>query len=275
MKKLILSIIILFSVALTSTAQIQGYSLGQTVSDFTVTDIHGQTHNLYSYTSQGQYVMLDFFFTTCGPCQQTVPFFSELHEKYGCNSGDIVCISMNTGQDNNAAVIAFENTYGGSFAHAPAISGDGGAGAVDNVFNPAAYPTYCLIAPDNTLNNSDIWPISSVSSFENAFPAGSNITPQTCASNVAAITNDMDIRMYPNPANDKTRLLFTTTCHGKATITIYNLLGKIITVKHISNINAEVNGYDISTTNLEAGNYTVSFVLDGLSPITTKLVVVK
>jgi len=235
MKNLLLFTLITCGINLTSTSQIQGYSLGQTVSDFTVTDIYGQTHNLYSYTSQGKYVILDFFFTTCPPCQQTVPYFSELHEKYGCNSGDIVCISMNTCQENDAAVIAFENTYGGSFAHAPAISGDGGAAAVDNNFNPAAYPTYCLIAPDNSLNKSDIWPISSVTDFENTFPTGSNITPQACASNVDEITNDLNLRIYPNPSNNETSLLFKAKGNENATIKIFNLLGEVVLVKFLSN----------------------------------------
>ena len=46
---------------------------------------------------------------------------------------------MNTGQDDDAYVESFMTNYGGSFEHAPAISGDGGAGAVNTVFNPSGY----------------------------------------------------------------------------------------------------------------------------------------
>ncbi len=64
-------------------AQLQGYSVGQTVNDFTVTDTQGNTHNLYSITASGKHVVLDFFFDTCPPCQQTQPYLNQLHETYG------------------------------------------------------------------------------------------------------------------------------------------------------------------------------------------------
>jgi len=178
MKKLLL-----FSIALCTgmmmQAQITGYNVGDVVSDFTVTDTKGNTHNLYSITATGKYVFLDFFFVDCPPCQGTEQYFSELHEKYGCNAGDIYCLVMNTGQDDDAYVESFMTNYGGTFEHAPAISGDGGSAVVNTAFNPAAYPTYCIVGPDNKLVNGDIWPINSVSDFENAFPVTFNAGPCT------------------------------------------------------------------------------------------------
>lgn len=128
-------------------AQITNYAVGADVADFTITDVHGNTHTLSTYTNAGKWVILDFFFVACGPCQQTVPFFSELHEKYGCNEGDLICISVDFG-DDDAAVLGFESTYSEStgFNAAPAASGtEGGANAVVSAFGPSAYPTYCMI----------------------------------------------------------------------------------------------------------------------------------
>src|SRR5690606_2909390 len=143
MKKPLLTLLASVAITISGTAQIQNYTVGQTITDFTVTDTYGTVHNLYTYTAQGKWVILDFFFDTCPPCQSTSPIFSELHEKYGCNGGDIICIAMNNGSDNDAEVIAYENNYGGTSVHPPAISSQGGAGAVDTDLNPAAYPTYC------------------------------------------------------------------------------------------------------------------------------------
>lgn len=83
-------------------AQANNYPNGSLVADFTVTDTHGNTHNLYTYTAQGKHVILDFFFDTCGPCQATSQYFSQLYQTYGCNGGDIICIAMNNGTDTNA-----------------------------------------------------------------------------------------------------------------------------------------------------------------------------
>ena len=47
--------------------------IGNTAPDFTATDTHGETHTLYDYLEDGKIVVLDFFYTTCGPCQFYTP----------------------------------------------------------------------------------------------------------------------------------------------------------------------------------------------------------
>lgn len=183
MKAIYSVLLILFAIQV-SDAQIQGYNLNDVVSDFTVTDIHGESHNLYSYTSAGKYVYIDFSFVNCGPCQGFAPKFNEFYDKYGCNAGDVVCMSMfglASQNDTNADVEGFENTYGGPFNHVPAVSMEGGAGPVDLDFNPAAYPTICLINPDNEILELDIWPVDTIADLEATFPTGFNPTPMSCA----------------------------------------------------------------------------------------------
>ena len=105
------------AVILTATfglnAQIQNYSVGATVNDFTVTDIDGNSHTLSDYTSAGKWVVLDFFFVDCPPCQATVQYFNELHEKYGCNEGDLVydCF-MGSGTTAKMSIVNKRNWIG-------------------------------------------------------------------------------------------------------------------------------------------------------------------
>jgi thiol-disulfide isomerase/thioredoxin len=200
MKKIIFIVSLFTSVM---SAQVTGYNLGDAVDDFTVTDVEGIEHNLYAYLSEGKYVYLDFFFDTCGPCQATTPIFNEFYDKYGCNVGDVVAISINNGSDSDAEVIAFENNFGGPFNHAPAVSADGGAGAVDDDFGISAYPTYCLIAPNTTLIESDIWPLSSVGDFEVTFPTGFDPPALSCSLGVADAINADNFILYPTVSSGK------------------------------------------------------------------------
>lgn len=273
MKRLVLSVVLGASFGSTF-GQIQGYSVGQTVADFTVTDINGNSHTLYNYTAAGQYVMLDFFFVTCPPCQQTTPIFNELHDKYGCNAGDLVCLSINTGQDNNAQVAAFETTYGGSFSHSPAVSGDGGSAAVDGVFNPAAYPTYCLIGPDNKLVNADIWPINSVADFESAFPMGSNITPMACTVGLTPEPGAENIPMniYPNPASGVVHIDLGTDNIAQVSIEITDLTGRTVLVQPASNITSRVMQMNVGT--LQEGTYMVLAKNNNNTVVSTKRITI-
>ena len=263
MKRQLLIFSTILSFTFTSTAQIQGYTVGQTVADFTVTDIDGTVHTLSDYTNAGKWVVLDFFFVACVPCQQTTPIFNELHEKYGCNAADLICISMNTGQDTDAQVTTFENTYGGAFSHAAAVSGDGGAGAVNTAFNPAAFPTFCLIGADMELKNADIWPLTDVGTFETAINnAGYNPTPATCgvASVNGAEASSLEVTLYPNPSKDATSIRVGLESNQDVNVVIFNAVGAVVEKQLFNGVEGE-NSFSLNTSGLENGHYMVNVQL--------------
>ncbi|HEY0978651.1 MAG TPA: T9SS type A sorting domain-containing protein [Flavobacteriales bacterium] len=238
-------------------AQVQNYSEGDVVDDFTVTDTEGNVHNLYAITASGKHVMLDFFFDTCPPCQATQPYFNQLHETYGCNSADLFVISINNGTDNNAAVIAFEATYGGSYTHSPAVGIEGGCSAVDEAFGIMAYPTYCLIGPDNQLKSGDIWPISNMSSYVAAFPTGSDIQPAACAAvGVHELGANGAFSVYPTPSTG----LVTVVRNGTSSngYELFDVLGQ--SVRHFAASSAAQRTLDLS--DLPNGQY----LLRSISP---------
>lgn len=210
--------------SLFASAQANNYPNGSTVANFTVTDINGVTHSLYDYTSQGQYVALDFFFTTCPPCQSTARYFNQLHETYGCNSAELVCLTIDRGDSNNGAVAAYENTYGGPYAHCPAISNEGGSAAVKNAFGVNAYPTYCLIGPDNKMIHDDMWPIMSMQSFVNYLPAA--IQPAACATSVPGINASRTISIHPSPSTGAVTIELDGMGSGNVTMELFDMLGQ-------------------------------------------------
>jgi thiol-disulfide isomerase/thioredoxin len=233
MKKLILLLILTSVIKI--QAQLNNYSNGDTVNDFTVTDVNGNTHNLYTYTASGKYVYIDFFYSICGGCQNFIPTFNELYDKYGCNEGDLVCLAINSGYDKDNEVINFENTYGGTFNHAPAVSSEGGCHAVIADFDPMYYPAVCLIAPDNTMVNSNISPYDTLTDLEAAFPTGFNPAPLTCTIGIDDVITPNDFSIYPNPATPK-GFSINLGNNQNAQVQIYTILGEKVFSKNITKV---------------------------------------
>ena len=257
-------------------AQIQGYNVGEVVDDFTVTDTQGNEHNLYEITASGKHVVLDFFFDTCPPCQATQPIFNEMHETYGCNGADLYVISINNGTDNNAAVDAFEETFGGSFRHSPAVGIEGGCATVDGAFNPVAYPTYCLIGPDNQLKNSDIWPIADLQSFVDAFPAGSNIQTAACALVSVNENNNAAVKgIFPVPAIGPVTVDLALNTTGAVDLDILDALGRVVRTETLGTRAAGNFVHQMDLGELSNGNYIVRLALDGVPTSTHQLVIAR
>ena len=153
MKNLFFILLVCFSLQLNAQT-----NLTQAV-DFTVTDVHGNSFNLFDKLDEGFHVVVDFFFTTCGPCIDAVPTLNDAYNQYGCNKEQVYFISIDD-RNNDAAVVQFESDYGSLL---PAVSGvDGGGAAVVSAYNVGAFPTVILIAPDKSILSQDIYPVSTI-----------------------------------------------------------------------------------------------------------------
>ncbi|MGO3182220.1 MAG: T9SS type A sorting domain-containing protein [Aequorivita sp.] len=235
MKKITL---ILFFFTILANAQVNSYQVGDVVDDFTVTDTNGVEHNLYTITAEGKYVWLDFFFVDCGPCRSTAPIFNEFFDKYGCNEGEIHALSVNLGNDDDAYVEWYEEEFGGTFNHAPAASGDGGGGAVTSNFGVNAFPTFCVIGPDNTLVVKDIWPISGVGTFESNFPTGFEPPVMECTLGLADATG-FDFNIYPTVSEGNVNINLPSSM--ESSVAIFNTLGQQVFQNKFSNNNINLN----------------------------------
>lgn len=270
MKKSLLSLFML-AIGYSGFSQIQNYSVGQTVANFTVTDLDGTTQTLYSKTAAGQYVLIDFYAYWCGPCCSTAPIIKDFYLKYGCNAGDVFVLGLE-GDGTTAQTEGFEtsclpgvtNTY-------PCAAGlDGGADPVHTTFGPAAYPTVCLIDPTNKIINLDIWPISSVASIEAAFPGGS-ITPLVCATGVEELLGDNAIAVYPSPANEQVTLALNLPNSAEIDYNVINSLGEVVMSKNLGILATTNQSIDVSE--LPSGAYIMQVVANGTQTKTRQFMV--
>jgi thiol-disulfide isomerase/thioredoxin len=137
--------------------------------DFTATDCHGTEVHLFDILDGGQYVLIDFFFTTCGPCQQATPKIVESYYAMGCNMHDVYYMEISD-RDSDAACQNWVANYGVEY---PTISGQAGGSTIcgSSMYNIPAFPTVILIAPDRSIVIQDLWPIPSAQTVISALEA--------------------------------------------------------------------------------------------------------
>jgi thiol-disulfide isomerase/thioredoxin len=218
--------------------------------DFTVTDLNGNSHNLFQILNSGKHVCIDFFFTTCGPCQATAPYFEQTFTNYGCNTADIFFMSIDYG-NTNAQCVSYVNTYMGGPSALPVISGVEGTGdAVVSAYGITAFPTYILIAPNQSIIETDMWPISSAATFDTYFSAHS-LPQQSCASSITETVDMNNTRLYPNPTTDA---ITVTSDFNIISYSIYDNSGRMVATQKLDQPALQ---HRIDVAEFAAGSYTI------------------
>jgi len=220
----------------------------QTVADFTVTTIHGETFNLYEKLDEGKYVFLDFFFETCQPCIDMIPVMNEVFTEYGCNnSDDIFFLAIDVfGTDESISV--FKETYNSKL---PAVSGEEGDGsAVGDVLTYNLYPHLIVISPEREIV-ADMFP-PTWEYFTSIFDSLSIPTaPDVC--DIISSVDDVfteKLNVFPNPASDNLTVTWTTT--ETQSINIVDTFGKVITEINVTDTDRSTQ---VNTDNLASGTY--------------------
>ena len=118
---------------------------GSLAPDWTLTDLNGTTHNLYSYLDSGYTVFIDFSAVWCGPCwsYHTSGALEDLYMNHG--PAGFPNVSLNT---TNDVMVFFIEGDGSSVAQL-----NGGSGSVGNWVSGTPYPIICT---DGTVNNAAV-----------------------------------------------------------------------------------------------------------------------
>ena len=112
--------------------------LGDVMYDFTVTDLNGNEIVLSDILKEKKMVMLNFWYSTCGPCVTEFPIISEVYQEY---KDDIEIIALNNliMDQTVETVQTFQNSNNLPFIVATCPS------SWSNTFSVSGYPTSIFI----------------------------------------------------------------------------------------------------------------------------------
>ena len=156
MRILLLTLALFFASPFHSNAQLPN---GSTAPDFTLTDIDGNTHHLYSYLAQGKAVFIKFFACHCSGCwaYHNTHKLKDIYETYGPNGTDEIMVIMLEHDEFNADAF----TGDGGFTQGvwtldnpvPMCDVEGGDRSVFTNYQMPYYPYIVKVCSDRTLES--------------------------------------------------------------------------------------------------------------------------
>ena len=135
--------------------------------DFTATDIHGTEVHLFDILDSGQAVVIDFFYTTCSYCIQSIPYMVQSYQALGCNMHDVFYVEVDYG-DSDQACLNWVNNHNVEY---PTISGVGGGTSICSQYHIDYFPTVILIMPNRQIVIQDLYPIPNAQTVINQLEA--------------------------------------------------------------------------------------------------------
>ena len=84
-------------------AEIQGEknkAVGAPLADFEMNDMDGKAHRLSDFVGKGQYTLVDFWASWCGPCRAEMPNVARIYERYKDKGFGIIGISLDEDADS-------------------------------------------------------------------------------------------------------------------------------------------------------------------------------
>lgn len=193
-------------------------SIGFDAPDFVAVDCNGNEVHLYDILDSGQYVFIDFFHYTCGPCRELMPFVEESYYYYGCNDKDVFYMEISS--DNASLCMQWIEEFDVEY---PTISKEDGGSEIRSVYRIPGDPFFMLIAPDRSIVLSS-WYNFGFDDFQSIVDAFApfDIQVYQCYHDVEE-ESEANYELFPNPADTFVNL----SVKGSSLVQIYNALGQL------------------------------------------------
>lgn len=135
--------------------------LGDVMYDFSVLLPSGESVTLSKLLEEKEMVLLNFFFTTCGPCANEFPYMEEAYQLYQ-DKGAVIALDP---LEQNQAVEAYQASMGLTFPMAACPA------AWSATFNISGYPTSIIVDRYGVICLIEVGGITSLRPFTSIFEA--------------------------------------------------------------------------------------------------------